>query len=170
MITKKTVLPKAIFKTLAVASLFAISLPASADREDRHGGDGWHEDRHDGRHEGRHEGFRGGGDIHRFDRHDYDVWRSGEWRHTRHENRLGWWWVAGGLWYFYPRVVYSPPDPYIPPIVVTQPTQPAAPPPAQYWYFCTSSNSYYPYVASCPDGWKTVPATPPAPSPGVPAQ
>ena len=159
MSTKRTFTPKAtvILKALAMASLFAISLPANADRDERHGGEG----RHEGFREGRHEGFRGGGDIRRFDRHDYDVWRSGEWRHTRHEDRLGWWWVAEGLWYFYPRVVYSSPDPYIPPVVVTQPTQPVAPPPAQYWYFCASSNSYYPYVASCPDGWKTVPATPP---------
>jgi hypothetical protein len=47
---------------------------------------------------------------------------------------------------------------------------PAAPPPVlqsqplpSVWYFCESSNAYYPYVAECPSGWKTVPATPSKP-------
>jgi hypothetical protein len=47
---------------------------------------------------------------------------------------------------------------------------PTAPPPAlqsqplpSVWYFCEPSNAYYPYVAECPSGWKTVPATPPKP-------
>jgi hypothetical protein len=83
---------------------------------------------------------------------------------------LGWWWVVAGTWYFYPWPVYPYPDPYTPPVIVTQPSaQPVAPPPAQFWYFCTSSNSYYPYVSSCPDGWKAVPATPPAASPSAPS-
>jgi len=29
------------------------------------------------------------------------------------------------------------------------------------WYYCTSTNSYYPYVATCNEGWKLVPATAP---------
>jgi hypothetical protein len=150
-----------IIKALAVATLVAISLPASAERNERHGGDG------------RHDGFRGGGDIRHFGRHDYGVWRSGGWRHVRHGGRLGWWWVVAGAWYFYPEPVYPYPDPYTPPVVVVQTppanTQPAAPPPAQYWYFCAASNGYYPYVSSCPDGWKTVPATPPTTLPSVPS-
>ncbi len=29
------------------------------------------------------------------------------------------------------------------------------------WYFCEKTNAYYPYVNSCAEGWKTVPALPP---------
>lgn len=29
------------------------------------------------------------------------------------------------------------------------------------WYYCESSKTYYPYVSQCPEGWRTVPATPP---------
>jgi LTXXQ motif family protein len=136
-------------KALIFAILFAISLPASAD--EWHGGNG----RHDGYRKGWH------GNIRHFGRHDYHVWRSGGWRHVWHGGRLGWWWVVGGVWYFYPEPVYPYPNPYIPPL-------PAAPPPAQYWYFCASSNAYYPYVPTCADGWKAVPATPPTLSPSAP--
>jgi hypothetical protein len=52
--------------------------------------------------------------------------------------------------YGYPYPVYSQP-------VYVAPAQ-AAP---QYWYFCASANRYYPYVATCPEGWKAVPAQPP---------
>jgi len=31
------------------------------------------------------------------------------------------------------------------------------------WYFCESANTYYPYIASCKEGWKTVPAIAPTP-------
>ncbi len=109
------------------------------------------------------------GDIRYFDRHDLPRWRGGVWRHARHQGRLGWWWVVGGSWYFYSQPVYPYPDPYIPPVVITQ-SDPVEPAPAiivapaaasQSWYFCVSSDSYYPYVASCPEGWTTVPAMPP---------
>lgn len=34
--------------------------------------------------------------------------------------------------------------------------------PAAWWYFCEESKTYYPYVKSCPAGWKKVrPNTPP---------
>jgi hypothetical protein len=33
-------------------------------------------------------------------------------------------------------------------------------PPPQYWYFCGASNTYYPYVETCPSGWETVVPTP----------
>ena len=121
------------------------------------------------------------GDIRHFDRHDARHWRSGAWRHGWHSGRVGWWWVAGGMWYFYPQPVYPYPDPYRPPLVVVEPApqppvvvqmpppMPAAPqgpieavqPATQFWYYCEPSRAYYPYVASCPSGWKTVPATPP---------
>ena len=82
------------------------------------------------------------------------------------DGRLGWWWVVGGVWYFYPQPAYPYPDPYVPPVVVVdqapQSDTPSVPPPAQNWYYCEASKSYYPYVANCPAGWKTVPATPSA--------
>lgn len=31
------------------------------------------------------------------------------------------------------------------------------------WYYCESATAYYPYVATCAEGWKLVPATPPPP-------
>ncbi|MGO9445526.1 MAG: hypothetical protein ACLPXB_12205 [Thiobacillaceae bacterium] len=116
------------------------------------------------------------GDIHRFHGQDFRIWRGGQWRHSFHNGRLGWWWVTGGLWYFYPAPVYPYPDPYIPPVLVSQPpvvvTQsqvdvmpppPPAAPASQSWYFCDSSQGYYPYVQSCAEGWRPVPATPSAP-------
>jgi hypothetical protein len=130
------------------------------------------------------------GDIHRFHGRDFRIWRGGHWRHGYHDGRLGWWWVAAGFWYFYPSPVYPYPDPYIPPVVVNQPpvvvTQPqvvtsqptvmtpppvvdseppapSAAPPNQSWYYCDSSRGYYPYVQSCAEGWRPVPATPSGP-------
>ncbi|WP_137896542.1 hypothetical protein [Ramlibacter sp. 2FC] len=31
-----------------------------------------------------------------------------------------------------------------------------------YWYHCAEPEGYYPHVAACPGGWRTVPAQPPA--------
>ena len=128
------------------------------------------------------------GDMRHFERHDLPRWRGGAWRHARHEGRLGWWWVVGGgSWYFYSQPVYPYPNPYvppeyfysqpeypyfdtyIPPVVIMQselvestPDIVVAPAAAsQYWYYCESTNGYYPYTASCPEGWKAVLATPP---------
>ena len=80
--------------------------------------------------------------------------------------------LAGGG-YFYPSRIAEIPDPYTPPVVVVNPQPPVvvapqapAPTPvqpqpaAQSWYYCESVKSYYPYVPSCPEGWKTVPAQP----------
>jgi hypothetical protein len=39
----------------------------------------------------------------------------------------------------------------------------AAQPPAGVWYYCESSKTYYPYAQECREGWRQVPATPPAP-------
>jgi hypothetical protein len=106
------------------------------------------------------------GDIGRFHEHDWGVWRSGRWVHGPHDGRLGWWWVigtgVGAFWYFYPAPVYPYPSPWEPPpaVLVTPPPSPP-PPPTQYWYYCEASRAYYPYVATCPGGWKAVPATPP---------
>ena len=109
------------------------------------------------------------GDIARFHEQDWGIWRTGRWTHQRHDGRLGWWWVAGGLWYYYPSPVYPYPSPWEPPpVVVTPPVDSVPPvPPTEYWYLCEGSNTYYPYVATCPGGWKQVPAVP-ANAPTVP--
>ena len=116
-----------------------------------HGGD-WH-------------GARGPwhGDFRHFDRHDMRIWRGGVWRQSWHDGRFGWWWIAGGDWFFYPVPVYPYPDPYayVPlqtVVVQPQPPQTIAPQPAQQlWYYCDSAKGYYPYVATCPSGWRAVP-------------
>jgi hypothetical protein len=42
------------------------------------------------------------------------------------------------------------------------PGAPNQPAPAT-WYYCESAKSYYPYVATCNEGWRSVPASPPPP-------
>jgi hypothetical protein len=125
---------------LALAAMLP-SLPTLAERhvEDRH----WH------------------GDISHFHEHDRDLWRDGRWAHEVHDGRLGWWWVAGDSWYVYPAPVYPYPDPYEPPIAAA----PSAAPPAarvpNSWYYCEAAKGYYPYVQTCPGGWKALPEPPP---------
>ena len=142
---------------LAIVILVAAPLPLIA-AEDHFG--------HFGRGEGMRPGWQGR-DIRHFGGRDIGVWRGGQWRHGWHGDRLGWWWVVGGLWFFYPQPIYPYPDPYTPPIevesappVVIQQAPPSSQPP-QYWYYCESAKGYYPYVPSCSEGWKKVPATPP---------
>ena len=118
-------------------------------------------------------GWAGEHDIRHFDNHHLKVWRGGSWHQERHDGIFGWWWVAAGMWYFYPQPVYPYPDPYAPPVVVQPvvvvqpapaPTPPQPPAPvvqAQNWYYCEASKGYYPYVPSCPAGWKMVSPTPP---------
>jgi hypothetical protein len=153
---------KQIISGIVVGILLVISLPVLADRG-----------------EGRH--FEGR-EIHRFGERDLGIWRAGHWYHGRHEGRLGYWWVAAGLWYFYPSPVFPYPDPYTPPVLVInqQPPVVVAPQtpvmvapqapapvqqPAQSWSYCNSAKGYYPYVPSCPEGWKSVPAQPPQAAP-----
>lgn len=154
--------------TIAILSV-AVALPAFAD--ERHEGRGGM--RGEGRRDVRVERRSWGGDrdIRRFEDRHRSVWTSGRWHHGTHNGRVGWWWIAAGLWYFYPVPVYPYPDPYIPPVVVVQPAPTPEPAPVvvpqaqpQNWYYCEASQSYYPYVASCPAGWKAVPATPPGPA------
>jgi hypothetical protein len=63
-----------------------------------------------------------------------------------------------GYPYYYP---YAYPYPYYdsyrynPPTVYVEQEQPF------YWYFCQDSQTYYPYVTSCPGGWTKVIPTPP---------
>lgn len=87
----------------------------------------------------------------------------------------GWYW--GGGWIdpvlIDGEIAYDLADPYQmyeqlyaqPVPVYSQPVQGNAPnivvPSAPSWYFCTASNTYYPYVTSCPSGWKAVSAVPP---------
>lgn len=56
--------------------------------------------------------------------------------------------------YLPPPVVYAPPVAY-----QQQPTYVA--PQKPVWYYCDNPRGYYPYVGSCQEGWRTVPATPP---------
>jgi hypothetical protein len=144
--------------TLAAATLLGTALPLTAVAQ--HHDHGWH------------------GDIRYFDRHDMVRWSSGYWHNGAHGGRVGWWWVVGGVWYLYPGPIYPYPDPYRPPVVVIEqapppvvvqvpapvPVQPVAPavPAPQFWYYCDAAKAYYPYVATCPSGWQTVPATPAA--------
>lgn len=48
-----------------------------------------------------------------------------------------------------------PPPVAVVPVVVAPP-----PPPRRMWYYCESARAYYPYVAYCPESWRTVPAAP----------
>ena len=56
----------------------------------------------------------------------------------------------------------APAAPAPPQVPVTPPASVPAQPAAGVWYYCESSKSYYPYVAVCQEGWRTVPAAPPA--------
>jgi hypothetical protein len=140
-------IPRAIGACLVAC---AFVLVATAQAQPRHPnpparGPGWH------------------GNIERFHEHDWQVWRGGSWHHGSHAGRVGWWWVVGGIWYFYPAPIYPYPNPWEPPAfeLVTPPGSMPPPPPTQYWYYCESAKGYYPYVPTCPGGWKQVPATPP---------
>ena len=100
----------------------------------------------------------------------------------RHDGGAPWWWIVPPLVYISTLPAYSYPDPQpvivqpappttvviqppmqvAPPVVADLPSQAmAAPMPPQYWYYCDAAKGYYPYVASCPSGWRAVPTTPP---------
>jgi hypothetical protein len=84
-------------------------------------------------------------------------------------------WVGPG---YYPAYPYYAPAPYYyaPPIVVvpSQPQQYIERPQAgaqgaqgdqpgangDTWYYCEKAKAYYPYVKTCPAGWREVPAQP----------
>lgn len=54
-----------------------------------------------------------------------------------------------------PESAATPPPP-------AAPAAPPAPAPAAgTWYYCESAKAYYPYVGSCAEDWRKVPATPP---------
>ena len=118
---------------------------------------------HHGMHFGRSR-WEGERDIRHFDDRHLSVWREGGWRHVDHDGVFGWWWIAADTWYFYPAPIYPYPNPYIPSVMAVPQLSESGTlvqPPSQSWYYCQASNSYYPYVPSCPTGWKMIPATPP---------
>jgi hypothetical protein len=84
--------------------------------------------------------------------------------HGRHRARIGVFFGAPLVaypYYAYPRY-YHPPTYYAPPVVVAPPTYieqqtPAAPQQGtNYWYYCRDSQTYYPYVQTCPTPWQQV--------------
>jgi len=92
------------------------------------------------------------------------------------------WWILPPLFYLATRPLYvdSYVESYEPPVVVEEvpprvvirePVRvtdlpPPAPvssretPPSQYWYYCKARKGYYPYVRTCPQTWRRVPAVP----------
>jgi len=130
-----------IARTLALALMFATT--GGAALAQGHGGHG-----------GGHGGYGGGG-----------YHGGGHWEHGWHNGGYGWWWFAVPpavyLWSLPPARPEPPPTTVIiesaPPATVAAP---AANAPAPSWYFCEASRSYYPYVATCPGGWRQVPAVP----------
>ena len=83
-------------------------------------------------------------------------------------------WIGGAPYYYANDVYYTAaPGGYAvaqPPMdPTTQAAAQAAPAPGApggapaggNWYYCDSSKTYYPYAQSCPEGWRSVPATPP---------
>ena len=111
------------------------------------------------------------------------AWR-GEGRWGWHDGRWGWWWIGpAGVWTWYAFNPYWGPYgyPYYPypyyygyPYPGPESNLPLSnmPAPPQYWYYCDAAKGYYPNVATCPGGWRPVPAVPeapagtPSPSPG----
>jgi hypothetical protein len=78
----------------------------------------------------------------------------------------------GGLPYYYANDVYytqqptgyevvAPPEA---PAVAQAPSAPSGQAPGT-WYYCDSAKGYYPYVSQCPEGWRSVPASPPPAAP-----
>ncbi len=72
--------------------------------------------------------------------------------------------VVPAPWYYAPPpVVYAPPPVVYapPPVVVAPPPQPTyLSQPAPNWYYCDDPKGYYPYVPSCKQAWRQVPAQP----------
>lgn len=86
------------------------------------------------------------------------------WHHGGYRGYNDWFWIAGSGLLLYP---YLAPQR---PVIIEQHSDPVLvvpPQAAQNWYYCDSARAYYPHVQSCPEGWRAVPATPPAAS--VPA-
>lgn len=72
-------------------------------------------------------------------------WNGGHWYHGLHNGRMGWWWAVGPDWFFYNAPVYPFPDIYGPPGAGTG-----------WWWWCDVRHDYYPYVTTCPSGWRRI--------------
>jgi hypothetical protein len=83
-------------------------------------------------------------------------WNSG-WHGGGH---IGWLWAALSALMIYD-AARNAPVVQPPAVIVQTPASTPAAPATAYWYFCPASGAYYPYVQTCPGGWRTVPATPP---------
>jgi hypothetical protein len=90
------------------------------------------------------------------------AWRDGGFHHGFHHahTRFFFGLSIGPFWpyayaYPYPYVVY-PPAVVVPPAYVPPATQ------GPFWWYCDNPPGYYPYVRSCPGGWRAVPSTPPS--------
>jgi hypothetical protein len=109
---------------------------------------------------GAHQFNRGSGDVSGF-RHNGFVARGGHHHHHRGFGRAV---VIGGFGfgypYAYPYYAYPYPYPYPYDSSLAAATVYNLPPPAPTWYYCDGAGAYYPYVATCPGGWREVPATP----------
>jgi hypothetical protein len=113
--------------------------------------------------------FRGR-DFHSFSPAERAHWAGGRWHNEWHAGRIGWWWEVDGVWYLYAAPIYPYPD-FVAVVADDGPAgtdgsygtiaAPMGQAPAASWYFCDASQSYYPYVSSCPGGWRAVSATPP---------
>lgn len=66
---------------------------------------------------------------------------------------------------WFPFFSYQPSmvSPLTPQIFIQQQEQPIKQQMAYYWYYCRKTDTYYPYVQSCPGGWMQV--VPHSPSP-----
>lgn len=72
--------------------------------------------------------------------------------HIRSHVVIGW---APWPWPAYSYRISEP----LPVLVEPVPVTPLEPQPAQ-WYYCAAVDAFYPYVQTCPSGWKSVPAEP----------
>jgi hypothetical protein len=70
------------------------------------------------------------------------------------------------LWYPAPWHYAPAPYYYPPPVVISRAPityierREVTPASTDWWYYCQQSNSYYPYVKTCPGGWQKVSPTP----------
>ena len=72
----------------------------------------------------------------------------------------------GGVPYYYANDVYYVQQPSGYEVVAPPADAPAAVAQAPgTWYYCDSAKAYYPYIQQCPEGWRSVPASPPSAAP-----
>jgi hypothetical protein len=132
---------RAACPSISLVLLLGLAIPAAAQRD--HDGPNPSEWQTDGR-------------IDRFPP-DADAWRGGRWSHEWHEGRDGW--DAGPNRYPFDarfRAGVSPP-----PLIVIEPRPlTTGIPPGSVWYVCDNPPGYAPYVATCNEPWREVPATP----------